>query len=239
MLRVGASVLMATLAAAGATAAVAPPVVRLVAPADGATLVAGATAWLDWEPLGDLDPAIEEWEAFLSVDGGRYYAVRLTPHLDLDRWRFAFEVPDLPTADARLLLRFGDERTEVGVELPARLRIVRERSAPAAASALPVLAAGEAARPGDPGVLAWVAGGRDGRGLSHRRAADPPGAAPAQLWAMGAALVGVAPVDLRPAAPSASAVARAPQTAAARPRGAVVVPRASADPLLLTGRRNE
>src|ERR1043165_4959627 len=86
--------------------------IRLVAPRAGATLAAGSTAELEWapnEPFADL-PQVEEWEAFLSVDGGATYPVRITPHLDQDLRRIQFQVPSLPTADARILLRFGDER---------------------------------------------------------------------------------------------------------------------------------
>ncbi len=240
MRRVGALALLLS-AAAGAAGAGAPPAVRLLAPVEGTALEAGTTSRLEWEPVGEFDPAIEEWEAFLSVDGGGYYAVRLTPHLEIERRAFAFEVPALPSADVRLLLRFGDEREEVGVELPVCLRIVRAPPAPAmpAPRALASPFGGEAARPGDPGVVAWVAGDRDGRGRGHRRAADPPGAAPAQLWPMSAALVGAPPPDPRPGAPPPNAAATAPAPTAARPRGALAAGSAPADPLLLTRRRNE
>ncbi len=239
MLRVGAFALLMG-GAAGAAAAAAPPSVRLLTPADGAVLTAGSTVRLEWEPTGALDPAIEEWEAFLSVDGGRYYSVRLTPHLDLDRRGLAFAVPDLPTTEARLLLRFGDEREEVGVEMPARLRIVRGEmpATELAPSALPVPTAGEAARPGDPGVVVWTAGRRDGRSLGHRRAADPPGASPAQLWAMGTAFVVAVPRDPLPSPPPERRPAAASRAPKARAHPAST-PTCGADPLLVSGRRNE
>jgi hypothetical protein len=141
------------------------PDVRLVAPMPGTLLTGGSTAVLKWSGEGiDDDPAIEEWEAFLSRDGGRYYSVRITPHLDIAVREFSFVVPDAPSADTRILIRLGDEREERVFELPARIRIAAGVHAvvPPSAASLP----GEAARPGDPGVCAWVDGDRRGAGLS-------------------------------------------------------------------------
>src|SRR3954471_17871563 len=73
------------------------PAVQLVAPQTGATLTAGSTAELEWAPVGELDGDIKEWEAFLSVDGGKTYPVRITPHLDQDLRRFTWQVPSIPT----------------------------------------------------------------------------------------------------------------------------------------------
>jgi hypothetical protein len=156
------AVLLAALAlAAGARPALA--YARLVAPAAGAELEAGSLATIGWEGLA-LPPNTEEWEAFLSVDGGRTWPLRVTPHLDIGIRRFEFRVPDLPTREARLMLRFGDERREVGVEAPQRFAIV-----PGPDSWIPpprrVLSPGEAARVGDRGVSFWVEGSRDGSGL--------------------------------------------------------------------------
>src|SRR3954469_24161343 len=133
--------------------------IQLVAPQAGALLVAGSTAELEWAPSGSfpLLPGVEEWEAFLSLDGGATYPMRITPHLDQDLRRIRFQVPPIPTADARILLRFGDERREAVVELPERFAITVSPVAP------PVLerprrafTAGEPALPGHAGVVAWV-----------------------------------------------------------------------------------
>src|SRR6185436_20466979 len=72
----------------------APPV-RLVSPHDGATLVAGTTAELEWTPLEPFArlAEVEEWEAFLSLDSGKTYPVRITPHLDQDLRRVRWQVP--------------------------------------------------------------------------------------------------------------------------------------------------
>jgi hypothetical protein len=136
---------------------------RLMAPAAGEELTAGSLATVAWEELA-LPPHTEEWEAFLSVDGGRTYPLRVTPHLDIGIRRFSFRVPDLPTREARLMLRFGDERREVGFEAPQRFAIVpgpRHWAPPPRR----VLSPGEAARKGGRGVALWVEGSRDGAGL--------------------------------------------------------------------------
>jgi len=157
--------LLAALAASGrpAFAASAP---LLTAPRAGAELTAGALAAVAWE---DPPPDAEEWEAFLSLDGGRTYPVRITPHLDLSIRRFTFQVPAFPTRDARILLRFGDERREVEVETPQRFAILpgafqaEETLWPP--SLRKALSPGEKARPRDSGVVVWMEGARDGSGL--------------------------------------------------------------------------
>jgi hypothetical protein len=146
--------------------------VRVVAPAPGTGLNAGALAAVEWEvPEGGLDRRIVEWEAFLSLDGGRTWPLRLTPHLDVGIRRFSFRVPGFPSRDARLLLRFGDEREETEVEVPGRFTIsagpdrlahlIQDDPLPPALR----LARGESARPGEGGVVVWTEGTRDGAGL--------------------------------------------------------------------------
>lgn len=149
--------------------------VELVAPRDGAVLRAGETLTVEWAPRAGFERLeAEEWEAFLSFDGGRYYAVRVTPHLDIVHRRFTFEVPGVVTDDARLMLRFGDEvREEVGFEMPQRFavapRLVTRGPEPTAETHAP----GEAARPRDRGVVVWVEGSRSGTGLRRHTTADP------------------------------------------------------------------
>jgi hypothetical protein len=135
--------------------------VRLLAPAHGDELAGGSRATVEWD--GAIPPDVEEWEAFFSVDGGRYYGWRITPHLDSGIHRFTFTVPNLPTRDARILLRFGDERRETEVELPARFAVRAVLTV--APRALAVDRGGEPAREADRPVAGWVAGGRDGSGL--------------------------------------------------------------------------
>ncbi len=185
--RPAASFLMATLglALSAAVAAAGPPappadLAELVAPRPGAELVAGETAWLEWRRGPGLAgfANAKEWEAFLSLDGGESYAVRLTPHLDLDRARVAFRVPPLVSSDVRLLLRFGDEGEEREHAVPARFRIV-PAAAPLAVFRRRVPVPGEAARPGDAGVVLWAEGARDGSDWREVEAWDPfPALAP-------------------------------------------------------------
>jgi hypothetical protein len=165
----------AAFAAAGEGRA-APPV-RLVSPAAGAALAPGAEAELEWTPLASFShlPAAEEWEAFLSLDGGATYPVRITPHLDQELRRVRFRVPDLPAADARILLRFGDERRETVVAPTGRFSIAGPlRPSLFLGMPAPASAAGEPAIPGHAGVVAWVEGSRRGGALREVVAAERP-----------------------------------------------------------------
>jgi hypothetical protein len=147
---------------AGASAASAVSGPGLVAPVPGHQLTAGSLAVIEWEGQPPLAEA-EEWEAFLSLDGGRTHPLRITPHLDLAIRRFTFRVPSFPTRDARVLLRFGDERREVEVAPPHRFAIVPGLGV--SPTSWISLSKGERARPGDDGVVFWVEGARDGSGL--------------------------------------------------------------------------
>lgn len=138
---------------------------RLVAPAAGAELEAGSVASITWEGLA-LPEHADEWEAFLSLDGGRTWPLRITPHLDISIRFFEFRVPDFPTHDARVLLRFGDERREVEMVAPQSFAIAHGPFRAAPAPRL-VLSRGER------GVVAWVEGSRSGGGLREVVAVDP------------------------------------------------------------------
>lgn len=135
---------------------------RLVEPRDGAELAGGSIVAIAWD--GEVDAGVEEWEAFLSVDGGHWFSTRITPHLDADIRRFTFEVPNVDARDVSILLRFGDEEHEREVDVPARFTI---RFDPAAmrTRVFVVRGDGEPARPGSRGVARWVTGARDGSGL--------------------------------------------------------------------------
>jgi hypothetical protein len=175
----------ATAATAWETSVPAAPPVRLAAPQHGTTLEAGSLALLDWEPLGPFEPfaQIEEWEAFLSLDGGAHYPVRITPHLDRDLRRILWQVPHIPTRDARLLLRFGNEHHETVFELPERFAITGTVSPFESGTISLAASPGEPARPGDAGVVAWVEGSRRGGALRQVVAADAVGLATGQSLA--------------------------------------------------------
>jgi hypothetical protein len=248
--RLAAPILLAwaALAAAPAMADGAPPI-RLVAPRAGATLAAGSTAELEWTPDARL-AGVEEWEAFLSLDGGATYPVRITPHLDQDLRRVRWQVPPIPTPDARLLLRFGDERREVFLALPQRFAIV---ASPMASPAIdrtllfssPFVktapARGEPALPGRSGVVAWVEGSRRGGSLRQVVAAELPGLRarlqPIEPGGEATVLAG-APSPLSVPEPRESPDLLPPGRGAplAGPGGA---PLLAFDILLLTQRRNE
>jgi len=165
LLACGAGILLGAMVPARAAAHDAE-LARLVSPAAGASLTAGSTVVLTWEPGPELAalPQAAEWEVFLSLDGGRTFLTRLTPHLELEMRRVTVRLPELPSADARLLFRVGDEADEREQVLPGRWRIVAGEAHHAASWRMPRLGRGEPARPGAPGVLVWVEGSRDGEG---------------------------------------------------------------------------
>jgi hypothetical protein len=170
---------------------------RLVAPAAGVTLRGGSFAELRWS-AAQVPPSAEEWEAFLSIDGGKYYAFRVTPHLDIDRRRFTFVVPNVDTSAARILIRTGNEVQEMHFEARGTFSIVRDAKAEIGVPNLLQFGRGEAARDGDPAVLSWADGSRNGSGIRQQTSAPvrpgslhqltnvgndaPPGLAPAVNW---------------------------------------------------------
>lgn len=138
--------------------------VQLVSPALEAVLPAGGALDFAWDFTAMPPAGVTEWELFLSLDDGRSYPFRLTPHLDLERRRVTVRLPETPTLTARFLLRVGNERDEVGIELGDSFEIAPS-AFPAEFRPIPtVLTRGESARPGSAGVTRWVEGGRDGAG---------------------------------------------------------------------------
>jgi len=150
--------------------------VRVVvhAPREGEVLRGGTRTVVSWS-AASLPRFVEEWEAFLSVDGGKDYAYRITPHLEVDRRQFTFEVPNVETGNARILIRAGDERREI--ELVSQTFAIRRDGVRALAAApLEIVDAerGEKARAGDRGVVEWIDGDRDGSHLTPRSARHRP-----------------------------------------------------------------
>lgn len=232
--------LLAALAAA-APATAAPPL-RLVSPAAGTELVAGSEAVLEWEAVDDLGHA-EEWEAFLSLDGGRTYPVRLTPHLDISIRRFEFRVPDLPTSRARLLLRYGDEREdEREVDVPALFAIVPGPGPSdfVSPSLVQRFSPGERARQGERGVVVWIEGSRKGSGLREVVAKEAgtslESVAPASPLLLGLAWPAPGKEDLPPPAVADADFPAAPRETAS---GQDAPPEHPAEVRLLIHRYNE
>ena len=219
--------------------------VRLLAPAAEVAWTAGGEIDLAWEPLGGaLDADAEEWEAFLSLDGGHSWPVRLTPHLAIDRRRIRVRVPDLPTEDARLLFRIGDEREERAALLPEHFRIVREDTVPrdvAAAAPTSGYTRGESALAGADETVFWADGARDGSGWQERSSRT------AGFRDSGSGLSAdiepplVAESESRPtvAAPAADRRDRATAASSSTRSGRPSAPARSQDLLLLLSRRNE
>jgi hypothetical protein len=219
--------------------------VRLVSPRAGAALTAGSTVELEWAPFAEIEHA-EEWEAFLSLNDGKTYPIRITPHLDLDLHRVRWQVPDVPTSAARLLLRFGDEIHEEQVlKLPQRFAIVPSPIPPLAADfafARVAPTRGEPALPGHRGVVSWVEGSRRGGSLRQvvadvqpevRDRIALPEAHPEPVLLSS----GQAPLPLpRPVRGSPSGPPPAYRTALAMPGEGPLVP---ADILILIQRQNE
>ena len=147
----------------------------LHAPREGEVLRGGTRATVSWS-AASLPRFVEEWEAFLSVDGGEYYAYRITPHLELDQRQFTFEVPNVETGNARILIRAGDERREIEIDLPQTFVIRQDAARALAEPSLEVddEERGEAARAGDSGVIEWIDGDRDGSNLTPRSARQYP-----------------------------------------------------------------
>ncbi|MFL6290115.1 MAG: hypothetical protein ACJ759_04390 [Thermoanaerobaculia bacterium] len=220
-----------------------PSPVRITTPLDGADLATGSLAALEWEPLAPFDQLqAVEWEAFLSVDGGAHYALRITPHLDSDLRRILWQVPATPTRDARLLLRFGDEKHEVGYEVPLRFAISGPAGLPSGGAITVLATPGEPARPGDSGVAIRVEGSRRGGSIRQVSSALPPGlhpgSRPPELIPGGAVVLAANPNrDPAPVLPNLQL--RAPPARRAEPSRAVRPVRAAVSILLLTGRQNE
>jgi len=198
----------ALLAMASSAFAEARAPIELLAPRPGAALAAGSEAELEWAPLEPFDrfPKVEEWEAFLSLDGGATWPVRITPHLDQDLRRVRWQVPPIPTPDARILLRFGDEHEERAVELPVWFSITISPTAALAKSfalAHRATSPGEPALPGEPGVVAWMEGSR--RGGSLRQVVAPERLSLRERLALPATHAPAAVLAADPAPPEAPA----------------------------------
>lgn len=245
---------------AGAAVAAAPPAslsrpaispapaapVRLIAPSREDALVAGTQATLAWEPLAPLDGLgpVEEWEAFLSLDGGRHFTIRITPHLDRAVHTAPWSVPAAPSDDVRVLLRFGDERRERTWTVTQRFRIVA--AAPGGGGggeSLPeahAVAPGEAPLPGEPGVVSWDEGTRQGKARRQVTYSDPATLSGLDLPALGssAGMAATKTVTTPPAPARRQRTAEEPpaSTLTACPRAA---PPPAIDPLSMTQRRNE
>jgi hypothetical protein len=141
--------------------------IALAAPAAAETLRGGSTATLAMS-VDRLPRGAEEWEAFLSIDGGAHYAIRITPHLDLKLRHVTWVVPNVDARDARIMIRAGDEREETSFEIPGIFAIARDAAAPP-----PPMRAAPPTR-AEAGVVAWAEGDRAGTRVALATNVPPP-----------------------------------------------------------------
>jgi len=78
---------------------------------------------LEWSVEGG---DVDELEVVLAVDEGRRFTVRVTPELEPTAHRWSWKVPDLPSAHARLAIRYGEEEEERISEPTPEFRIERK-----------------------------------------------------------------------------------------------------------------
>ncbi|HEY7112519.1 MAG TPA: hypothetical protein VIA45_06255 [Thermoanaerobaculia bacterium] len=101
-------VVLLSCAAAGARAGDGP---LIAVPAAGERVAAGDTVRVRWGEVS-IGGNVEEQELLLSLDGGRHFRL-VTRRLDPSAREYRWIVPQLPSGEAVLALRVGDERGEV------------------------------------------------------------------------------------------------------------------------------
>jgi hypothetical protein len=135
-------------------------------PLAGAVLIGGGSARLEWQPASRFGELIEveEWELFLSADGGRTWPIRLTQHLSSDRRSVLIEVPNLSVLDGRLMLRMGNEELEYEAVLPGHVEIRAADGRPEILPPTAVTTSPDAPAANEAEVMLWAAGDRNGEG---------------------------------------------------------------------------
>jgi hypothetical protein len=76
----------------------------------GLALRAGQSLEIRWSKP---DASVDELEILLSIDGGRRFALRVSPELDARAGRYVWRVPNLSSAQARLHIRYHREGREI------------------------------------------------------------------------------------------------------------------------------
>ncbi len=94
------------------------PKVGLLLPKAGEAFSPGQKIKITWKV--DLPPKIDlswcEQEIFLSIDGGKTFQYRITPELSPTLRFYEWTVPNLPTEQAVLDIRFGSEFSQMRFE---------------------------------------------------------------------------------------------------------------------------
>lgn len=75
----------------------------------GCVVGPGRTIELTWSS----DTSVRELEILMSIDGGRHYAVQISPSLDPSCGRFTWRVPRVPAAHVCLRVRFNRDGREI------------------------------------------------------------------------------------------------------------------------------
>jgi hypothetical protein len=167
--------LSALLAGAARPSAAAP---RLLSPTPGAFIAPGRVARIE---IGGAPSGAEEWEAFVSLDGGRTYPLRVTPHLPIAERTFDWTVPALAPGALRVRVRFGTRGIEREFILEDGFEVATGDAGDLLASEAAAL--GQPPAPGEEQTVAWI-------DLANGRArlvvpAARPGVASTTRWIAG------------------------------------------------------
>ncbi|HWC64543.1 MAG TPA: hypothetical protein VG777_00565 [Thermoanaerobaculia bacterium] len=152
---------------------------RLWSPAPRSVIRAGERAEI---AVAGAPEGAEEWEAFLSLDGGETWPLRVTPHLPIAETSFRWIVPALPPGTARVKVRFGGAAGEREFVLDEAFSIA---GGPGPLIVPEPTAIGASPAPGEEGTVAWVDASRGTVVPPAPRAVEP-----ASRWqAAGASVV--------------------------------------------------
>lgn len=88
----------------------------------GLELHAGDRFEVRWTLPGD---GVDELEILLSIDGGRRFALRVSPELEAREGRYLWRVPNLASADARLKIRFHRAGREIDGPMSRSFTLIR------------------------------------------------------------------------------------------------------------------
>lgn len=119
--------------------------------------------------------AISELEILLSLDGGRHYAVCISPQLDPERRAFRWQVPATAAGDLRMRIRFNRGGREIEGPPTAPLHVATaEPDQPQPLGLPPVEGSATSREPRPAGERSETPGGRTAAGVTASGdAADP------------------------------------------------------------------
>lgn len=153
--RVALAAAIALVAAAGDAHASGARLPRLASPAPRSAVRPGDRVEI---AVAGAPERAEEWEAFLSLDGGTTWPLRVTPHLPIAEATFRWIVPALPPGTARMKVRFGGVAGEREFVLDDTFSIA---GGPGPLLVPERAAIGASPAPGEEGTVAWVDASRE------------------------------------------------------------------------------